>query len=168
MIDASASHVRRVVIGLGNTILADDAVGVHVARALAREPLLTDVDVHESCRGGLDLLELLVGYDEAHIIDALVALTEPVGTVRRLAVADLPRALNLASSHEVDLTTAIILGRRLELQLPSRITIWGVFVSDPFTICDEMTPALRAALANCVRCVLDGLTAPVIAGCPAQ
>jgi len=55
------ARVRRVrVLGLGNPILGDDAVGLHVARAVAKEierqGLGDLVEVREICAGGIDLL----------------------------------------------------------------------------------------------------------------
>jgi hydrogenase maturation protease len=101
---------------------------------------------------------MLANHDEAHIVDAMFSRNVPPGTMQKFDLANLPRGLTLASSHEVDLPTALELGRHLDLELPSQITVWGIEVADPFTICEQMTPKLCAALAKCVRCVLDGLT----------
>ena len=56
--------MKTLVIGLGNPLLSDDSVGLHVIRQL--RPLVADrpdVEVDEDYRGGLQLMERLVGYD---------------------------------------------------------------------------------------------------------
>ena len=60
------------VLGLGNPILGDDAVGIFVAREIKRlAGERTGVTVKEASVGGFDLLDLLEGYRGAVIIDAI-------------------------------------------------------------------------------------------------
>jgi hydrogenase maturation protease len=149
-----------VLVGLGNTILADDAAGILVVRALADELEACEIDLRESCRGGLDLMEMLAGYDEAHLVDALLSGKVPPGTLQRLDLASLPRGLTLASSHEVDLPTALALGRRLGYALPAEVTIWAIEVVDPFSVKEELSAPVQAGLAECVRRISAALKDP--------
>ena len=59
------------ILGLGNTYLGDDAVGIHVIRELRPvvEPL--GIDVVEAELGGFELAEILGGYGRAKIVDAV-------------------------------------------------------------------------------------------------
>jgi len=53
-------RARRRVIGLGNTLLRDDGVGIYAARLLAeRLAAVADVDVVETETAGFTLLELM-------------------------------------------------------------------------------------------------------------
>jgi hydrogenase maturation protease len=63
--------MRTLVLGLGNPLLGDDAVGLKVA-ALVRERLggAPGVDVEEEEAGGLRLMERMTGYDRAILVDA--------------------------------------------------------------------------------------------------
>jgi hypothetical protein len=75
-----------IIIGLGNPIVSDDSVGVCAARRLDKVKEVREVaDVHEVYAGGLRLLDVLVGYKRAIIIDAMQTGIQP-GTVRRSAL----------------------------------------------------------------------------------
>jgi len=59
---------KTVVVGLGNPIVSDDSIGLKIAELL--EPYFegnSSTDVIYNYRGGLSLMESLVGYDEAVI-----------------------------------------------------------------------------------------------------
>ena len=99
---------RTLVIGLGNPILTDDGVGIQTARAVrAALPPEADVDVREVSVGGLALMEAMIGYDRVILIDALMTPGSEPGTIRRLSLDELGHTLNTASSHDVNLPTAL-------------------------------------------------------------
>ncbi|MBI5828855.1 MAG: hypothetical protein HZB20_04795 [Chloroflexi bacterium] len=64
--------MKTLILGLGNPILGDDALGLRVA-ALVRQrlPPGSAIEVDEEYWGGLRLMERLVGYDKAILIDAI-------------------------------------------------------------------------------------------------
>ena len=64
--------MRILIIGLGNPIVSDDSVGLRVVEEL--KPLLahrTDVEVAEDYWGGLRLMERMIGFDRAIVVDAI-------------------------------------------------------------------------------------------------
>jgi hydrogenase maturation protease len=149
--------VKTIVLGLGNTILRDDGVGVYAARAL-REILAEEADVLEAELAGLDIIEKLEGYERAIIIDAIQLEGEDPGTVFRLRPDHMKTTPRLASFHDVDLVTAIELGRRLSLDMPEDVVIYAVQVEDASTIMEgcvpaveEVIPALVEEIAGLVR-----------------
>jgi hydrogenase maturation protease len=154
--------MKTIIIGMGNPILTDDAIGVLVAREVARRiPADAAIDVLDEVGvGGIHLMELMVGYDRAVLIDALMSGAEP-GTVRRFTVAELPRAntLNTASAHDVDLPTALTTGRDLGAHLPPNeaITIIGVEVEEVRIFGEAPTPSVAAALPEAAAKVLESI-----------
>ena len=113
-----SSFPRTLVLGLGNPLLTDDGVGLRVVEAL--RPRLAGrpgVEVDEEYCGGLRLMERLVGYDRAVLIDAICSGAEP-GTVHVLT-ADGLAGRHCASAHDVDLPTALALGRQCGAPLPA-------------------------------------------------
>ena len=80
--------MKTLVLGLGNDILADDAVGVLAARAL-RDELAGRADVVETAMHGLALLDHFLGYERAILLDAIQTGKQPPGTIIELGVADL-------------------------------------------------------------------------------
>jgi hydrogenase maturation protease len=62
---------RLLVIGLGNDILTDDGIGVRLIKDLTgmfENPL---IEFKTACCGGLELMELILGFDRIILIDAI-------------------------------------------------------------------------------------------------
>jgi hydrogenase maturation protease len=70
------------VLGLGNILMADEGVGVHVVRAVEQHALPPDVECLDGGTGGFILLEPMQSADRILMIDA-AADGNPVGTVTR-------------------------------------------------------------------------------------
>jgi len=146
--------VKTLVLGLGNTILCDDGVGIYVAREV-RERLVGAADVREAELAGFDLIEILRGYERAFIIDAIQLDDEEPGSVFRMKPDDIRITPRLASFHDIDLVTALALGKRLGVPMPSEVVIYGVQGEDTRTLregCTEavarMVPLLAAEIAG--------------------
>ncbi len=156
--------MKTLVLGLGNPILMDDGVGIKVVRAL--KPRVDDpqVTLHESSCGGLNLLDVLVGYDRAIIVDAVQTRDGAAGNLYRLRSDDFEPCLHVSCAHSVDFATALELGRKLGLRLPRDITIVAVEVQDVTTFSEECTPAVQAAINTAVDTVLQELESAVCAG----
>ena len=78
----SSNAPKTLVLGLGNVILGDEGVGVHVVRALAQHQLPSGVECLDGGTGGFILLEPLQQADRIILIDA-TADGNPYGTVTR-------------------------------------------------------------------------------------
>jgi len=155
--------MRNVVVGLGNTLLSDDGVGVYVARKV--EELLQgrtdppEAEVIEAELAGLDIIEKLDGFGKAYIIDAIILEGYEPGTVFRLSPEDFRTTPRLASFHDIDLVTALELGRRLGLSMPEEVTIYAVQAEDVLTIEEKCTPKVAEVvdkLANEIVSELEG------------
>ena len=150
--------MKTIVLGLGNTILSDDGAGIYVARATAAL-LSGEADVREAELAGLDIIEILRGYDRAFIIDAILLDGEDPGTVFRMRPDDIRITPRLASFHDIDLVTALALGRRLEFHMPEEIVIFGVQAEDVLTLGERCTEAVARVIP-----LLAGEIAGMIAG----
>jgi hydrogenase maturation protease len=142
--------VKTLVLGLGNTILRDDGVGIYTARAL-RGVLGGAAEVLEAELAGLDIIEKLRGYRRVIIIDAIELEGVKPGTVFRLHPDDMRITPRLASVHDVDLVTAIELGRRLELEMPEEVVIYAVQVEDARTLVEGCVPAVESIIPALVE-----------------
>jgi len=76
------SSKKTLVLGLGNVIMGDEGVGVHVVRALEKLALPEGVECLDGGTGGFILLEPLQQADRIYLIDA-TADENPIGTVTR-------------------------------------------------------------------------------------
>jgi hydrogenase maturation protease len=150
--------MKTLVLGLGNPLLRDDSIGLRVVQELrVRLGEVPDIEVSEDYWGGLRLMERMIGYDRAIIIDAIRTDAEP-GTIHLLSPNDIPTQRS-SSAHDVNLPTALKLGRQAGAQLPppSEILIIGVEVADVQTFDETLTPEVEIALPQAVEAVLTAL-----------
>lgn len=144
-----------VVVGLGNPILGDDAVGLHVARAVARELGRSGgVDIKELHAGGIRVMDAVAGYERAIIVDAMCTGAHPAGCVRRLAIEELGAARTLASTHDTNLPTALALGRMLGMQMPEKLTIVGIEAVVTGSFAEELSEAVERSVHEAVRLIV--------------
>jgi hydrogenase maturation protease len=146
------------VIGLGNSILTDDGVGIYAAREVSRRlsvaGLEDGVDIVESEVAGFALMEMMAGWEKIILIDSIQFDELEPGTVVRIEPEDLHTSLRLRSVHDIDLPTALELGKRLGLEMPSRLTIFGIQAMDCLTFGESLTDAAERGLGEAVDLVL--------------
>jgi hydrogenase maturation protease len=115
------------ILGVGNPLYGDDAVGVLAAQTLlGRADLPPHVTVVDGGTDGIGLIPLMESYERVILVDA-VPMDEPPGTIRRFLWADArlighERPLSL---HQSDLTDALLLAEALGC-LPPALVIYGV------------------------------------------
>lgn len=147
------------IIGLGNTILSDDGVGIYavreVARLLAESGRSAIADAIESEVAGFALMELMAGWEQVVLVDSVQFDDLAAGTVIRIEPADLHTSLRLRSVHEIDLPTVLELGHRLGLAMPRKITIFGIQVKDSLTLGESMTMVVQDGIRNLVVQILN-------------
>jgi hydrogenase maturation protease len=73
---------KTLILGLGNVIMGDEGVGVHVVRAIEKHLLPPDVECLDGGTGGFILLEPMQSADRIILIDACVDGRE-LGSVTR-------------------------------------------------------------------------------------
>jgi hydrogenase maturation protease len=150
---------RTLVLGLGNPLLWDDSVGLRVIQTL-RPRLLTwpGVELDEECCGGLCLMERMIGFDRALLIDAMVSGAEP-GTIQVLAGDAVPTQ-HSASAHDVNLGMALALGRQAGAALPAAgdIRVVAIEAADCLTFSAECTRDVKASIGRAAETVLTLLS----------
>jgi hydrogenase maturation protease len=145
------------VLGLGNDILTDDAIGLRLVRALAERLGPSDNAVAlESEEMGLSLLDHIVGYDDLVIVDAIQTGTAPPGHLHQFDGEALP-SRRTGAPHFLGVGDTLALGRLLGLPMPSRVRILAVEVADALTLGTALTPQLHAAFPR----LLDRVTEAV-------
>lgn len=150
-------EVKTLIIGLGNPVFGDDNVGLRIARTLADRIQQPEITVAEASAAGLDLLDLLVGYDRAIIIDAVQSATGKAGQIYRLQLETLCHLRDNHTPHSIDFVSALELGRRLGLPLPEKIIIFGIEAGNVTTPGEGCTPEVESAIPLCVEKVLQEL-----------
>jgi len=136
--------MKTVIIGLGNELVADDAIGVLAARAL-RGTIDPSVEIVETSMHGLALLDFFLGHERAILLDCIQTGQHPPGTIVEIDPDSLAPAY-ASSPHFSGLPEMIAIAKRMELEFPTQFKIFAVEVVDTQTLGGEMTPAVRAAI----------------------
>jgi hydrogenase maturation protease len=152
--------LKTLVLGLGNPILTDDGVGIHVVREVAARCTRADVAFAEGGVGGLRLLEVITGYERVILVDAISTPAGTPGEIYRLSAGDLRSSLHAGSSHDLSFQGALAWGWAAGMALPDteHITIVAVEVEDVLTFGETCTVAVAAAIPRAVAIVLELLS----------
>ena len=143
------------VMGVGNSLMQDDAVGTHVTDALRASPdTPSDLDIIDGGTIGLSLLPQIEDADAVIIVDAAEIKAEP-GTIRLFRDEEIDRQLSgkRRTVHEVALvdmfSAAAIRGRmparRVLVAVQPECTEWGV----------DLTPRVQAAVPRACAAILE-------------
>jgi hydrogenase maturation protease len=149
--------MKTLVLGIGNPILSDDGVGIKVAHEVANRPNSPQITVAETSEAGLSVLDTIVGYDQVIIIDAIQTKEGKAGQIYHMKPEDFPSAKHLSSPHQIDLATALELGKMLNLAMPKKITIFAVEAKDITSFSEKCTPEVEQAIPEVAKMVLEDL-----------
>ncbi len=142
---------KTLLLGLGNSILKDDAVGLRVVRALGERVNQEGFDVQESSFANIDLLDFMGGYDRLIIVDSIKTEWGKPGDLYRLNLDDLHSTLHLSCPHDINLATALELGKRLGVPIPEEVGIYAIEVEDNQTFCETCSPRVEEAIPRIIE-----------------
>jgi hydrogenase maturation protease len=147
--------VKRVVVGVGNALRGDDAVGIAVAERL-RGRVPADVDVVECEQEPSRLLDAWGDADLALVVDAC-ASGEPLGAVHRFDVSGepLPARVFRSSTHAFGVGDAVELARALG-RLPRHVVVYGV-EGGQFAAGAALSPEVESAVEQVAEEVIREL-----------
>lgn len=131
--------IKSILIGLGNPIMSDDGAGLVVSREVHKH--LTGFDLDLSCSSGFDIVDRILGYDMAVIVDSMVSGKRPPGAVSRIDPAG-EATLRSRESHGVGFADAIETARSLGAPVPRLVLVYGIEVINPFTVGGEISGAV--------------------------
>lgn len=143
--------MKTLVIGVGNPILSDDGVGIHVARIL-KERTLPGVAVEELPASGLELLDMVLDFEKVVIVDAIQTRDGVPGQIHILEEADFERAVHGSSPHGINIATALAMGRKIVPErMPNEVVYVAVEVEDLVNVSERLTSKVEAALPDIIR-----------------
>jgi hydrogenase maturation protease len=143
------------VLALGNDLLGDDAVALRAARELQRRDL-RGIDVIESGEAGFALLELITDYERVLVIDAMYTRRHPVGTIIHFSDHDFDETAS-PSPHYAALPDLRRMADAMDIPYPREIEIIAMEVADPYSIKEELTQPVQAALPAYVHEIIRSL-----------
>jgi hydrogenase maturation protease len=139
--------VKRLVLGIGNTIMGDDGVGIYIARMVReRTQSRTDLQVKELGVSGFKLVEEILGYDEVTIVDSHASKDTEAGQIREFSPQDFEDTLHASSPHGANFTTALGLYRNLQPdRIPRKIRIFTIDIHLTDTFGESLSERVREA-----------------------
>jgi len=153
-----ASDHRVMVLGVGNILLKDEGVGVHVVERLRESYTFTpEIELLDGGTAGFDLLAFVDGVKHLIIVDT-VKTSEPPGSIFRFTPADINIKVPYKTSlHQVGMVevfaVAEALGKKIEAVIigiqPEDMSGWGL----------EMTDTIQAKVPELISFVLKELEA---------
>lgn len=151
--------MKTIVIGLGNPILGDDGVGWCIAEKLKHQ-IQPEMKVDVDCLslGGISLMEHLIGYERAILIDAFISEQEP-GSITVSKLSDLPNysAFHITSAHDTSLQNAIKLGKSLGAKLPDDVTVVGISAKYVYDFSEELSQPVSDSVQKATKIVINML-----------
>jgi len=144
------------VLGLGNVLMNDDAIGVLAVERLQQEYQFPEgVKVVDGGTLGLDLLPFIEDADQLLIIDALEMKADP-GSVFRLVGEEVPRAFaSKLSVHQMGLQDLLAVAD-LQGYAPRELIFWGVQPAS-VEMNMELSPPVAAAMDELIQSVVSEL-----------
>jgi hydrogenase maturation protease len=138
------------VLGIGNVLMGDEGVGVHVVRHLQSLELPENVECLDGGTGALVLLEPMQAAERIILIDATID-GSPAGTVRRLEPrysSEYPRTL---TAHDIGLKDLLDVFY-LSGQEPN-VVLFAVSIDPLQEMGMELSPALAGAVPRIAEMV---------------
>jgi hydrogenase maturation protease len=144
-------HKRILILGVGNLLLSDEGVGVHVAQKLMEIEFPPEVEVVEGGTDGFGLMHVLLEADRLILVDAVKG-GGPPGSIYRFEIEDCPPFPDIfkTSVHQISILEVITLSGLIGST--PRTTIIGV---EP--VCIEMgmelSPEIEAKIPRVIELI---------------
>ncbi len=157
-------HDKTLVVGLGNPILGDDGVGWRVAdealrrlESLESRPDLLNVVVERLSVGGLGLMECMVGYGKAIVIDAITTREGTPGDLTCFPLSVLPdhSAGHTTSAHDTSLQNALKVASKMGFNVPTRVWIVAIEARQTLDFSEQLTAPVEATVPRAADAVLE-------------
>ena len=148
--------MKTIILGVGNKILGDDGVGIHVTDELKKYVKDPNVTIDDAVTGGMNLLELLLGYDKAIIVDAVKSNEGKIGEVKRIPLDNFS-TMHSCNPHDVSLIEAIEVAKKMgEERIPQEIIIIGIIMKEiPCEFKENLSESIEAAVPKAVEMTLN-------------
>lgn len=141
------------VLGIGNPLMGDDGVGIHVIELLAGTELPPNVTVKAAGLPGWGLPSWFDSKTNVILVDAM-QMGEPPGTWKRFLPEEIRVEMESGtlSLHQTDLACGLALSQALDL-LPENLLIYGI-EPDGLEPGAPLSPAVTASLPKLIANIM--------------
>lgn len=134
---------KRLIMGVGNEILMDDGIGPKVVLELEKRWPLPGVEYQTTTLGGMEVVEMINGYEWVVFVDAIKTKDGAPGEVYEFTVSDFKETLHLTNLHDISFVQAVELGKTLGFKIPEHIYIYAIEIIEDQVFGEEFTPPLQ-------------------------
>ena len=146
-------NMKTLVLGIGNPILSDDAVGIKIAQLLEQQK--PGLAVEQTNEAPIALIDLITGYDKLIIIDSIKTEQGKPGELHKLELDDFSSSQDFPFSHGMDIATAFEVGKNLGCRMPQSVRIYAVEVKDNETFAEQCTPEVAEKIPAVVEQIIN-------------
>ena len=146
--------MKTLILGIGNLLMGDEGVGIHVIRYLQENHKLPGIDIVDGGTGGFHLMEYFHEYERVILVDATID-GKPIGTINMLQPKyskDYPQTLTAHDIGLKDLIDALYL-----LERKPNITLFTISISQLDKMDVELSPELREVIPKAAEVIEDYL-----------
>lgn len=148
---------KPVVIGVGNVLLSDEGVGIHIVRQLKKRDISKLVEIHEIGTSSFEFLNVIEGNSRVIIVDA-VRMDEKPGTVKEIDLViedDISLLPQFTSLHQLDLISTLKMAKGV-IDLPKKIVLIGI---EPASLDAgiELSKLVETAIPNAISEIIKSI-----------
>jgi hydrogenase maturation protease len=147
-----------VILGVGNLLLSDEGVGVHVANKLMEMDLPAGVEVIEGGTDGFRLMNVVTEADRLIVVDAVKGGSPP-GSIYRFDIKDAPSSPDAfkTSVHQIGILEVVHLSELIG-QTPET-TVIGVEPGS-LEMGMELSPEVQEKIPKIIELILEEVKRP--------
>lgn len=131
------------ILGLGNEILTDDGIGIKLTHDLKNKFRRSSFDFKTASCGGLEIVEMMDGYEHAIIIDSIKTFGVEPGKVHHFTLDHFQQSMHVSNFHDISFLTAIEFGRKAGLKLPRQVNIIAVEIIEDLVFNTQFSPVIK-------------------------
>ena len=148
---------KPILIGVGNVLLSDEGVGIHIVRQLKKRDFSKLVEIHEIGTSSFELLNVIEGNSRVIIVDA-VRMDEKPGTVKNIDLIiedDISLLPQFTSLHQLDLISTLKMAKGI-IDLPKKIILIGI---EPASLDTgmELSKLVEAAIPKAISEIIKSI-----------
>jgi hydrogenase maturation protease len=152
--------MKIIILGIGQTFRSDDGAGLtaihhwkEIYSQTANHPSIT---VEEIELPGLELIDLIKGFEAVILVDAVQSSVTP-GTITRINEEDLLGfSEEYQSAHGWGVAETLQLARKLDIDLPERLIFVGI-EGENFSPGVSLSPSVTASLNEAAQVIEDSV-----------
>ncbi len=145
--------MKTLVLGLGNTILSDDGVGIHIAFEIEKK--CKNIDVLEASAAGFRVIDEIIGYEKLILIDSIKTGQAEPGELHRFTFDEFSRTMHHSSPHDISLFEAFDIMKKENADLPTEIKVYAVEVCDISTFSEDCTVEVAEVIPKVAGIIIE-------------